>query len=137
MQSNQISNLLIRPALTGVGAYALTYVFVGNDGYVPFLSMELSPAFALGCTAAVGDLAGTAIHNQLVKKTPNQPDGFINAETMAIKPLLSGLSMMAVSAATMGGPGTTQGAIKMLALGSLSSVSGKYAGDLVIPMVKY
>ena len=133
MNSNQISKFVVRPALTGATAYALTWVFIGNEGYVPILSMELSPAMAIGTVVAVGDIGGTLIHDQLMKT--KQMDGFANAESMVMKPIVTGLSVLAISSALLGPPDTLMGAAKLASLGASSAIGGKYAGDAVVPMI--
>ena len=133
MNSNVLEKFVIRPVFTGGVAYALTYAFVGNNGYVPMMSMRLSPAAAIGTVAAIGDAVGTLATDQL--KNTNQIGGAVNAETMAIKPLISGICILGVSSVVLGAPTTLAGAGKLGGLGVAASVGGNYVGDAIMPMI--
>ena len=133
MNSNALEKFVIRPAFTGGVAYVLTYAFIGNDGFVPMMSMQLSPASAIGTVAAFGDIAGTLATGQL--KNTNQFDGAANAESMVIKPLVTGVCILGVSTLLLGAPGTLAGAGKLAGLGAAASVGGTYVGDAIMPMI--
>ena len=133
MDSSQIKKFIARPLATGATAYLLTYAFIGNDGYVPMLGMELSPASAIASVVIAGDIAGTVVKDKLMKT--DQPNGFAKAESMLIKPLITSVGVVAVSSLLLGPPSTLSEFGKLAGLGAASSVGGKYAGDAIIPML--
>jgi hypothetical protein len=132
MNANKIEKFAIRPAMTGVMAYALTYSFIGNDGFVPVLSAKLSPAMAIASVAVAGEVAGTLIVDQL--KNGQSMDA-VNLEGAFIKPLITGILMVGISSVVIAPPGSAQGFAKYVALGATSSTTGSYFSTAIVPMI--
>jgi hypothetical protein len=133
MNSNKIDKFVLRPAMTGVAAYALTYAFIGNEGFVPVLSAKLSPAMAIATVAVAGELTGTLLVEQL--KNSGQSSDLVNLEGAFIKPLITGVLMVGISSVVIERPGSMQGLAKYVALGVTAASSGSYLSDAVVPML--
>jgi hypothetical protein len=133
MNSNKIDKFVLRPAMTGVAAYALTYAFIGNEGFVPVMSAQLSPAMAIASVAVAGELTGTLIVEQL--KNSGQSSDLVNLEGAFIKPLITGVLMVGISSIVIDPPGSMQGFAKYVGLGAASAASGSYMSDAIVPMI--
>ena len=133
MNSNKIDKYVLRPAMTGCAAYALTYAFIGNEGFVPVLSAKLSPAMAIATVAVAGELTGTLLVEQL--KNSGQSSDLVNLEGAFIKPLITGVLMVGISSVVIERPGSMQGLAKYVALGVTAASSGSYLSDAVVPML--
>jgi hypothetical protein len=128
-----MEKFVARPVITGASAYGFTALAIGNDGYVDALSMELSPALAIATVVVGADIGGSMLRNQLMK-TP-QYGGLANAESMLLKPAITGTSTMIVSSVLLGPPDNIYGAAKLFAIGAVSTVAGKYVSDAVLPIL--
>ena len=133
MNSNKIDKFVVRPLMTGAMAYALTYSFIGNEGFVPVMSAQLSPAMAIASVAVAGEITGTLIVDQL--KNSGQSSDAVDLEGAFIKPLITGILMVGISSAVIDRPGSMQGLAKYVGLGATASATGSYFSDAVVPML--
>lgn len=126
--STSLQKFVISPAASGLSCGALVYLVYGNDDSLPFAGMELSSAAALGLTAAVADVAGTLATDAISEV--NQVQELDEFQKMAIKPLISGVMMVAGSRLFIA-PTDIVSMAKIGGLGALSNVSGSYLTEMV------
>ena len=129
MSSNKtIQKYVISPLASGVSAAGFIALAYGT-GAVPFIvGKEVSGPIAFFAIAAGADLVGTVITDAVSEvNTIQQLDEF---QRMAIKPLVSGVMMLPLSYVLVS-PSNAVNMAKIAGIGTLSSITGSYLGEMV------
>ena len=128
MNSQNTQKYVVQPLMTGAVCAAGVYVIYGND-LLPFMGKEAVVApLAIGAAAIVADIGGTVLTDYISEN--NEFQSLDEFQKMAVKPLVSGLVMVAASNKMIAGSNMKNMA-KLFAFGAGSSVGGAYVADMI------
>jgi hypothetical protein len=126
---NAVNKYAVHPASVGAAAALITLAAVGNEGSIKIGSMMVSPAVAIGLSAATADLVGQAVGAYLL--TLPQANKYGNAEKKLLAPVLVGASLIGTVQLYVGPPIGFESYMKVFALGAMSEMAGSYTANLL------